>query len=47
MSKIKVEGIEISFFSVNDSDSISLTDMVKSQHENIIITKWLSLKNTI
>lgn len=47
MSKIKVEGIEISFFSVNDSDFISLTDMAKSQHENIIITKWLSLKNTI
>lgn len=47
MSKIRVEGIEISFFSVNDSDFISLTDMAKSQHENIIITKWLSLKNTI
>lgn len=47
MSKIKVEGVEISFFSVNDSDFISLTDMAKSQHENIIITKWLSLKNTI
>ncbi|WP_121808268.1 KilA-N domain-containing protein [Mucilaginibacter kameinonensis] len=47
MSKIKVEGIEISFFSVNESDFISLTDMAKSQHENIIITKWLSLKNTI
>ncbi|NVM64753.1 hypothetical protein FHW88_003042 [Mucilaginibacter sp. SG538B] len=47
MSKIKVEGIEISFFSVNNDDFISLTDMAKSQHENIIITKWLSVKNTI
>jgi hypothetical protein len=47
MSKIKVEGIEISFFSVNNDDFISLTDMAKSQHENIIITKWLCVKNTI
>ncbi|MEZ2337596.1 KilA-N domain-containing protein [Mucilaginibacter sp. RCC_168] len=47
MSKIKVEGIEITILSQNDNDYISLTDMAKSQHENIIITKWLSLKNTI
>jgi len=47
MGKINVEGVEIAIFSQNDIDYISLTDMAKSQHENIIITKWLSLKNTI
>ncbi|GGH13495.1 KilA-N domain-containing protein [Mucilaginibacter phyllosphaerae] len=47
MSKIKVDGVEITIFTQNDHDYISLTDMAKSQHENIIITKWLSLKNTI
>ncbi len=47
MSKLQVEGIEINIQSKNDVDYISLTDMAKSQHENIIITKWLSLKNTI
>ncbi len=47
MSKLQVEGIEINIQSKNDIDYISLTDIAKSQHENIIITKWLSLKNTI
>ena len=47
MSKINVEGIEITVLTKNENDYISLTDMAKSQHENIIITKWLSLKNTI
>ena len=47
MSKIQIEGIEINIVSKEDIDYISLTDMAKSQHENIIITKWLSLKNTI
>lgn len=47
MSKINVDGVEISLFTINDSDYISLTDMAKSQHGNIVITKWLSSKNTI
>ncbi|PRY51490.1 KilA domain-containing protein [Arcticibacter pallidicorallinus] len=47
MSKLNIEGIEINVESKQDIDYISLTDMAKSQHENIIITKWLSLKNTI
>ncbi len=47
MTKIQVEGVDINIESHEDSDFISLTDMAKSQHENIIITKWLSLKNTI
>jgi hypothetical protein len=47
MSKIKVEGIEIAMFTVNEKDYISLTDMAKGQHNNIVIAKWLSSKNTI
>lgn len=47
MSKIEVEGVEISILTQNDHDYISLTDMAKSRHENIIIIKWLSLKSTI
>ena len=47
MSKIIIEGSEITFFTQNDNDYISLTDMAKSQHETIIITNWLSRKNTI
>ena len=47
MSKINVEGIDITLFVINEADYISLTDMAKSQHENIVITKWLSTKNTI
>lgn len=47
MSKIQIEGIDINIVSKENIDYISLTDMAKSQHQNIIITKWLSLKNTI
>ncbi|MGI4020038.1 MAG: KilA-N domain-containing protein [Janthinobacterium lividum] len=47
MSKVNIEGVDITFFTQNDNDYISLTDMAKSQHENIVITKWLSSKNTI
>lgn len=44
---IKVDGSEISIFSANDEDYISLTDMAKSQMQEAIIIKWLSLKSTI
>lgn len=47
MSKLKIEGTVINIELRDNEDYISLTDMAKSQHENIIITKWLSLKNTI
>lgn len=47
MSKITIEGVDISIESRNSDDYISLTDMSKSQNENIIISKWLSLKHTI
>ena len=44
---IKVDGSDISIFSNNDEDYISLTDMAKSQMQEAIIIKWLSLKSTI
>lgn len=44
---IKVDGSEISIFSANEEDYISLTDMAKSQMQEAIIIKWLSLKSTI
>ena len=46
--KIEIEGQEISIISVKQEDDyISLTDMAKSQMQEAIIIKWLSLKSTI
>ncbi|WP_373497262.1 KilA-N domain-containing protein [Aquiflexum sp.] len=45
--KINIEGIEISIISQNQNDYISLTDMAKSQLQEVVIIKWLSLKSTI
>ena len=42
-----VAGSEISIISKNQDDYISLTDMAKSQMQEVIIIKWLSLKSTI
>jgi hypothetical protein len=50
MSKSKIlniQGSEIAILSTNEADYISLTDMAKSQMQEAIIIKWLSLKNTI
>jgi hypothetical protein len=50
MSKSKViniEGKEIAIISHKNDDFISLTDMAKSQMQEAIIIKWLSLKSTI
>ena len=44
---INVQGREISIISQKQDDYISLTDMAKSQMQEAIIIKWLSLKNTI
>ena len=49
-AKSKVLNIEehsIVIVSHNNEDYISLTDMARSQMEDVIIIKWLSLKNTI
>jgi len=48
MSKIKVDGIDITVVAKNDNDYISLTDMVSNQEEGSkLIEKWLISKNTI
>ena len=45
--KIKVSGTEITVISKKKDDYISLTDMARSQMQEVVIIKWLSLKNTI
>ena len=45
--KINIQGSEISIISQKQEDFISLTDMAKSQMQEAIIIKWLSLKSTI
>ncbi|MCG8323079.1 MAG: KilA-N domain-containing protein [Cytophagales bacterium] len=45
--KITIEGTEITILSQDIDDYISLTDMAKSQLQEVVIIKWLSLKNTI
>lgn len=47
MAKIKVQNAEISVVSYNDNDYISLTDMARSQMQDHIIFRWLSLKSTL
>jgi hypothetical protein len=47
MTKINVIGTDISVIKIEDTDYISLTDMAHSQMGEHVITKWLSLKNTI
>ena len=47
MAKIKVENTEISVVSRQEEDYISLTDMARSQLQEHIIFRWLSLKSTI
>ncbi|GGJ94099.1 KilA-N domain-containing protein [Parabacteroides faecis] len=47
MAKIKVENTEIAVVTYNDKDYISLTDMARSQMQEHIIFRWLSLKSTL
>ena len=47
MAKINVQNTEISIVQYNDEDYISLTDMARSQMQEHIILRWLSLKSTI
>lgn len=45
---INVEGAEITIISKNSNQAyISLTDMARSQLQEVVIIKWLSLKSTI
>lgn len=45
--KIEIGGKEIGIISQKEDDFISLTDMAKSQMQEAIIIKWLTLKSTI
>ena len=47
MAKITVQNTEITVLNVNEQDYISLTDMAKSQLQEHIIFRWLSMKSTI
>ena len=48
MSKINVEGSEISIIAIDNKDYISLTDMVRNiENGSALIEKWLRNKNTI
>ncbi len=44
---IQIQGSDIAIISQKEEDFISLTDMAKSQMQEAIIIKWLSLKSTI
>lgn len=45
--RIEIGGREISIITQKQDDYISLTDMAKSQMQEAIIIKWLTLKSTI
>ena len=47
MTKITVQDTDISIVKYNEEDYISLTDMARSQMQEHIIFRWLSLKSTI
>ncbi len=47
MAKITVQNTDIAVVKYNDEDYISLTDMARSQMQEHIIFRWLSLKSTI
>ena len=47
MTKITVQHTDISIVKYNEEDYISLTDMARSQMQEHIIFRWLSLKSTI
>lgn len=44
---INIQHHPVLIVSHNNEDYISLTDMARSQLQDVIIIKWLSLKNTI
>lgn len=49
-SKIQVSGIEITVFSIDQSDFISLTDIARykdAEHTDTIIQNWMRNRNTI
>lgn len=47
MAKITIQDTDITVIQYNEEDYISLTDMARSQMQEHIIFRWLSLKSTI
>ncbi|MCH5243105.1 MAG: KilA-N domain-containing protein [Muribaculaceae bacterium] len=47
MAKINVQNTDITIVKYNEEDYISLTDMARSQMQEHIIFRWLSLKSTL
>ena len=47
MTKIKVQNTELAVVSYQEDDYISITDMARSQMQEHIIFRWLSLKSTL
>ena len=45
--KINIQGKDNTIIAQNQNDYISLTDMARSQLQEVVIIKWLSLKSTI
>ncbi len=45
--QINIQGKEITIIAQEKNDYISLTDMARSQLQEVVIIKWLSLKSTI
>ena len=46
-SILKVKGIDIAMTKVNESDFISLTDMIKAKDGDFFISDWLRNRNTV
>ncbi len=44
---ITVEGTEITIIQANESDYISLTDMLKAKDGDFFISDWLRNRNTV
>src|SRR3989338_9698621 len=47
MAKIDVQGTEITIVSINETDYISLTDMLKAKDGDFFISDWLRNRNTV
>ncbi len=47
MSKLNVNGSEITVVNIDSKDYISLTDMLKSKDGDFFISDWLRNRNTI
>ena len=47
VSKINVQGVDISIAIINQEDYISLTDMIKAKDGDFFVTDWLRNRNTL